>query len=171
MGCQLSWAVQIGYTTPTLRQLGLDRNHVGFVWLAGPLSGLVVQPIIGAWSDHSNFSLGRRRPFVLFGAALTVFGLLLFSNAEQLGQAVLGDTPTSHPAGLIIAIIAFWFLDCAINVTQAPMRALLSDLAPAGDQSWGNAMFGLHNVSLGHRRPVRASLCHRGHLGTLCPCS
>eukprot|EP01084_Bolivina_argentea_P104512 187123_1 len=68
-GCQFAWACQGGYVDPYLRQLGLADDMMNYAWILGPISGLILQPMIGVFSDHCESSSGRRRPFFLAGAA------------------------------------------------------------------------------------------------------
>ena len=96
-GCQLGWAVEAGYVTPELESLGLSNSVVNYVWIAGPISGIIVQPIIGVISDairkqrhspnnnNNNQScyspfVGKRRPFIFIGSICTAIAMILFSN-------------------------------------------------------------------------------------------
>lgn len=136
--------IQIGRTSAHLRDLGLSENLVGYVWLAGPISGIVMQPIVGVLSDRCRSSFGRRRPFMLGGALMVAVSLVLFSNAADIAS-YLGDPP--HAAGhgsrtsIALALGAFWTLDFAINALQAPTRALLADVVHPSQLSTGNACF------------------------------
>jgi len=146
MGVQMSWAVQIGYVTPVLRQLGLPDSKVGLVWLAGPISGIFVQPIVGVYSDHCTSRFGRRRIFVFGGTICTILGLLMFSNAKALGLALSGGKDdAAQRIGLAAAVISFWLLDFSINVAQGPLRALLADVVPPQFHAKSNALFSGHN--------------------------
>ncbi|KAF4755412.1 hypothetical protein FOZ62_016287, partial [Perkinsus olseni] len=114
----------IGYSTPTLKHLGMSDAMVSFTWLAGPLSGMLVQPVVGVLSDR----VGRRRkPFLCAGLLGMLIGLLAFSNA-------------SSP---LAAIVSFWFLDISINAYQGPLRALLVDTVPERLQANANAALGV----------------------------
>ncbi|CAN0240542.1 unnamed protein product [Discosporangium mesarthrocarpum] len=146
-GVQISWAVQIGYTSPTLRRLGMSNETLSYAWLAGPVTGAVVQPLVGIWSDVCTSKLGRRRPFIIVGAIFAIGGLIGFSNAEQLGFA-FGDSELSHEAGLSLAIISFWVLDAAINVAQGPQRALMTDTIDAHLLAMVRSMFICNCLSL-----------------------
>ncbi|CAM9553935.1 unnamed protein product [Heterosigma akashiwo] len=143
-GVQMCWAVQITYVSSYLITLGMTNETVGFAWLAGPLSGIIVQPIVGLWSDHSESKWGRRRPYIIFGTVCSVIGLLGFSNAEAFGYW-LGDSGGSHPAGLVLAIFFFFFMDFAINYAMGPMVALLADTASTEVYPYGQAWFAAHN--------------------------
>jgi len=143
-GIQLAWAVQIGYVTKALLQLGMPPAAVSYAWLAGPMAGIVVQPLVGAASDRCTSPYGRRRPFVVAGASVAVACLLTFSHARSLGVAA-GDAPAAgaaeHPRGLAIGVVSFWALDFAINAAMGPLRALLMDVVPPSQQGAGNAAF------------------------------
>lgn len=146
VGLQFGWAVQVGYVTKTVLQLGLDPRWTGVVWLAGPIAGIVVQPLVGLWSDGCRSRFGRRRPFIVGGAVVTIAALGLFGYAEEVGEKL-------GVGGLGVAIAAFWTLDFALNASQGPLRALMADLAPAEQQQEGNAWFafatGFGNVAGG----------------------
>lgn len=146
-GIQLAWAVQVGYVTKALLQLGMPPAAVSYAWLAGPIAGIVVQPLVGAASDRCASPYGRRRPFIVAGTAITAVCLLAFSHARELGVAA-GDAATSdgggggrHPRGLAIGVATFWALDFAINGAMGPLRALLMDVVPPSQQGAGNAAF------------------------------
>lgn len=144
IGLQFCWAVQIGYITKSLLELGLSERFVSYAWLAGPIAGIVVQPTVGVLSDRCVSRFGRRRPFLVAGAALSVVCLLLFAYAAQIGRAV-GDSVdlVVKPRALTIAIVSFWALDFAINAAQGPLRTLLADVVPSSQQKVGNAYFAL----------------------------
>jgi solute carrier family 45, member 1/2/4 len=131
--------LQIAFTTPIFEELGVDADNIAFVWLAGPISGLLVQPVVGSLSDRCTLSFGRRRPFIVTGCVLVVVGLLLLSNAELLGTSLgpyLGlSSLQSTNFSIIIAVIGFWILDFANNACQGPARALIMDKAPAQQPS------------------------------------
>ncbi|KAA8493918.1 Sucrose transport protein SUT4 [Porphyridium purpureum] len=134
-GVQAVWAVQIGYATPLLRSVGLTDELVPLVWLAGPVSGIVVQPLIGSWSDVCRSRFGRRRPFMVAGAICTVLALNVFANSPRLPEA----------AQLPVAIASFWLLDGSINMIQGPLRALVADSVPVAEQPMANALFAFGN--------------------------
>jgi MFS family permease len=94
------------------------------LWLAAPLTGLLVQPIIGNWSDNTWGPLGRRRPFFLVGALLSSFALILMPLSASLWMA----------AGLL------WILDASINISMEPFRAFVADMLPDDQRPRGFAM-------------------------------
>mmetsp|Transcript_25485 Transcript_25485/g.58780 ORF Transcript_25485/g.58780 Transcript_25485/m.58780 type:complete len:399 (-) Transcript_25485:112-1308(-) len=102
---------------------------------------MIVQPIVGHFSDRCTSRFGRRRPYLLLGLISVVVFECFFATARPLGE-VFGDAPNHRTAGLTIAIFSFWFLDCSINVMQAPARTLLVDLAHADTQVEANSYIG-----------------------------
>ncbi|GJQ14707.1 hypothetical protein GpartN1_g6998.t1 [Galdieria partita] len=141
-GIQCCYAVQIGHGSPTLEKLGLPTELISLAWLAGPLSGIIVQPIIGILSDSCQHPFGRRRPFLVAGTVFTSLALSLLGNADVIGF-LFGDNLESQPIGLAIAISAFFLLDFSIQAIQAPLRALLTDIVPEEQQAEGNALFAM----------------------------
>lgn len=153
LGLQFCWAVQVGNATRSLLELGLSATLVSYAWLAGPIAGIVVQPLVGTWSDGCRSRLGRRRPFLLAGSGVTILCLLLFAYAQEVG-VLLGDGAeigSKRPRGLFVAVAAFWTLDFALNAAQGPLRALLADVVPTRQHPAGNSWFalmtGLGNLS------------------------
>jgi len=153
LGCQLSLALQNGFVTPELEELGISENLVAYCWLAPPITGTIVQPLIGITSDMMDPNVegsmahkyGRRRPFVALGCVMLVICLLLFSNARYIGLLFGDDGETSTANAAIVAVVSFWFLDISINVVQAPLRALVSDVIPSRFHTTANGVFGFAN--------------------------
>ncbi|SFV06658.1 MFS transporter [Pseudoduganella namucuonensis] len=115
-GIQFSFGLQQSSMSPIYKYLGADEASLPYLWLAGPVTGLLVQPLIGAMSDRTTSRWGRRTPYFLIGAILCSLGLLAMPFSPVLWMA----------AGLL------WILDAANNVTMEPYRAFVSDrLAPA----------------------------------------
>ncbi|EFA84745.1 Suc1-sucrose proton symporter [Heterostelium album PN500] len=142
LGVQFGWALQIAFSTPLFLELGVPSFAVSFIWMAGPISGLLVQPIVGVISDRLECRYGRRRPFILFGTFFIVVGLMLISNATSIGE-LFGDSEASKKMAIIIAIIGFWVLDLSNNTVQSPCRALLVDVASPAQQGLGSSLFSL----------------------------
>ncbi len=114
-GIQFSFGLQQSSMSPIYKYLGADEASLPYLWLAGPMTGLLVQPLIGAMSDRTVTRWGRRTPYFLIGAILCSLGLLAMPFSRSLWMA----------AGLL------WILDAANNVTMEPYRAFVSDkLAP-----------------------------------------
>lgn len=142
VGVQVCYAAQVNLGTAHLVHLGLNHNYASLAWLAGPISGLVAQPIIGLASDSCTHPLGRRRPFLITGALLAMLSLLLFSNASQL--ATLFHSHPSPTLPLSIAVLSFFALDFSIQAVQAPLRALVNDILEPFELPAGNACLALH---------------------------
>jgi maltose/moltooligosaccharide transporter len=105
--------------------LGAKPDEIPMLWLAAPLTGLLVQPVIGHLSDNTwSPRFGRRRPFILTGAILSSLALLAMPNSSALWMA----------AGLL------WILDASINISMEPFRALVSDVLPEEDRTTGFAL-------------------------------
>lgn len=123
-GIQFGWGLQMANTSAIFEQLGADADQIPILWLAAPLTGLIVQPIIGNLSDNTWGVLGRRRPYFLVGAILASLALLWMPNAGNLWMAV----------GLL------WILDTAANISMEPFRAFVSDLLPPKQRTKGFTM-------------------------------
>ncbi|TVP65779.1 MAG: MFS transporter [Leptolyngbya sp. LCM1.Bin17] len=123
-GIQFGWGLQMANTSAIFERLGANPHQIPILWLAAPLTGLVVQPIIGNLSDNTWGWLGRRRPYFLVGAILSSLALVLMPNSSSLWMA----------AGLL------WLLDTSVNVTMEPFRAFVGDLLPANQRTKGFAM-------------------------------
>ena len=111
LGIQFSFGLQQASMSPIYQMLGAEGKDLPYLWLAGPITGLLVQPVIGAMSDRTTHRMGRRTPYFLIGALLCSLGLVLMPFSPTLWFA----------AGLL------WILDAANNVTMEPYRAYVSD--------------------------------------------
>ncbi|KAL5173510.1 Sucrose transport protein SUC2 [Glycine soja] len=133
-GIQFGWALQLSLLTPYVQTLGVPHAWASFIWLCGPISGLLVQPIVGYSSDRCQSRFGRRRPFILAGSLAVAIAVFLIGYAADIGHAA-GDnlTQKTRPRAVAIFVIGFWILDVANNMLQGPCRAFLGDLA-VGDE-------------------------------------
>uniref|UniRef100_A0A7N0VNL8 Sucrose transporter n=1 Tax=Kalanchoe fedtschenkoi TaxID=63787 RepID=A0A7N0VNL8_KALFE len=129
-GVQFGWALQLSLLTPYVQLLGIPHTWAAFIWLCGPISGMLVQPIVGYHSDRCTSRFGRRRPFIAAGAVLVAIAVFLIGFAADIGH-LSGDTTTKTPKTRAIAVfvVGFWILDVANNMLQGPCRALLADLS------------------------------------------
>lgn len=123
-GIQIVWGLQNANTSRIFQLLGADVGALPVLWIAGPITGLIVQPIIGHLSDHSRSRFGRRRPFLLAGGLLTAIALLIMPNASTLWAA----------------IAALWLLTASINIAMDPSRALVADNLPDAQRAKGYAV-------------------------------
>ncbi|GMI77301.1 SUCROSE TRANSPORTER 4, sucrose transporter 4 [Hibiscus trionum] len=126
-GIQFGWALQLSLLTPYVQELGIPHQWASIIWLCGPLSGLLVQPLVGHMSDRCTSKFGRRRPFIVVGAVLIIFAVLIIGHSADIGW-LLGDNESSRPRAVLAFVFGFWILDVANNTTQGPCRALLADL-------------------------------------------
>ncbi|XP_058189925.1 sucrose transport protein SUC8-like [Rhododendron vialii] len=144
-GVQYGWALQLSLLTPYVQLLGVPHKWAAFIWLCGPVSGLLVQPTVGYYSDRCTSRYGRRRPFIVAGASLITVAVILIGFAADVGHYLLGDTldEETKPAAVTIFVLGFWLLDIGNNTLQGPCRALLADLS-GGDEAmtrFANALF------------------------------
>ncbi len=128
LGIQMGFALQNGNASRILQTFGADVEHLSLFWLAAPLTGMIVQPIIGHYSDRTWNKLGRRRPYFLGGAIFTAIALALMPNAAVL-TAIL--PPLVIGAGMLM------IMDASINVTMEPFRALIADNLSSEQRSLG----------------------------------
>jgi solute carrier family 45, member 1/2/4 len=137
-GVTMAWSVSFALTTPFFAQTlraGPVVSH--FIWALGPISGLIVAPLVGALSDRSTSRFGRRRPFIAAGSAVVAVAMLVFSNAPRVAGLVLprdAKHATVHTVTIVIASLAFAFSDFALNANMWPLRALQGDLVPPAQQ-------------------------------------
>src|SRR5689334_12739575 len=124
LGIQFGWGLQMANMSAIYEYLGARADQIPILWLAAPLTGLIVQPIIGHASDRTWGPLGRRRPYFLTGAVLSSLALILMPRSSALWMA----------AGLL------WILDASINISMEPFRAFVADLLPEQQRTRGFAM-------------------------------
>ncbi|MDC0835830.1 MFS transporter [Geitlerinema sp. CS-897] len=120
-GIQFGWALQMTNMSAIFEHLGARADEIPILWLAAPLTGLIVQPVVGQMSDRTWGKLGRRRPYFLVGAILSSIALIFMPNSSTLW----------------IAAGSLWILDTANNVSMQPFRALVTDLLPESQQTLG----------------------------------
>lgn len=162
LGLQFAWQMRIILSAPVTENLGADPFIYGLIWLAGPFTGMVVQPLIGALSDKTKSRFGRRRPYLLGGAIIASIALWLFPNSGNIAN-ILGLN--SFPwAGLLIAAIMIWVIDACINIAQGPYRALIPDVVPQEQHSLANSYIslaiGLGSVVAAATAPVLKIVFH-----------
>ncbi|XP_044474488.1 sucrose transport protein SUC2-like [Mangifera indica] len=129
-GVQFGWALQLSLLTPYVQLLGIPHKWASLIWLCGPVSGMLVQPIVGFHSDTCTSRFGRRRPFIAAGGILVAIAVFLIGFAADLGH-LFGDSMTREikPRAIAIFVLGFWILDVANNTLQGPCRAFLADLS------------------------------------------
>jgi len=124
VGIQFGFALQNANVSRIFETLGAKVDEIPILWIAGPVTGLLVQPIVGYLSDRTWNRLGRRKPYFLIGAVLASLGLLVMPNSPTLWFA----------AGML------WILDASINITMEPMRAFVGDMLPDEQRTTGFAV-------------------------------
>ena len=122
LGIQFGFALQGGFMSRIFQNLGAGEEEIPMLWIAAPLTGLIVQPIIGYLSDNTWSSrFGRRRPYFLIGAILASLTLFFIPHSPVLWIAAGG----------------LWILDASINISMEPFRALVADKLPISQRSYG----------------------------------
>ncbi len=144
-GLQFAWQMRIILSGPVTEGLGASPFLYGLIWLAGPFTGMVVQPIVGALSDKTVSPFGRRRPYLLGGALLASLALWIFPNSDTVVEFLHNVTGiTFHPLlPLLVAAIMIWVIDACVNVAQGPYRALVPDVVPEEQYSIANSYISL----------------------------
>jgi maltose/moltooligosaccharide transporter len=123
-GIQFGWGLQMANMSAIYQYLGAREDDIAWLWIAAPLTGLLVQPVVGYYSDRTWNALGRRRPFFLVGSLLATLALIAMPNSPSVWMA----------AGLL------WILDASINITMEPFRAFVGDMLPEEQRKTGFAM-------------------------------
>lgn len=128
LGIQFGFALQNGNASRILMTFGADVHHLSWFWLVAPITGMIIQPIIGFMSDKTWNRLGRRRPYFLVGAILTSIALILMPNAPHLATFI---APMFIGGGLLM------IMDASINISMEPFRALVADKLPEEQHTLG----------------------------------
>ncbi len=128
LGIQFGFALQNGNASRILMTFGADVHHLSWFWLVAPITGMVVQPIVGYLSDKTWCRLGRRRPYFLVGAIMTSIALVLMPNAPHLATFI---APMFIGGGLLM------IMDASINISMEPFRALVADKLPEKQHTLG----------------------------------
>lgn len=131
LGVQIGYSLQNGNTSRILEALGADVHSIGYFWLAAPLAGLIVQPIIGLSSDKTWTRLGRRIPFILFGAIVSALAMFFMPNAEYFTYLL---PPLAFGAVMLL------LMDTSFNVTMQPFRALVGDMVNDEQRNLGYSL-------------------------------
>ncbi|MEO5568846.1 MAG: MFS transporter [Gemmatimonadaceae bacterium] len=145
LGIQFGWGLQLANMSAVYERLGAKPDEVPLLWLAAPLTGLIVQPIVGALSDRTWGPLGRRRPYFLAGSILASIALFFMPTSSTLWMA----------AGLL------WVLDASINISMEPFRAFVADKLDVSQRTAGFVMQSFFigvGASLANALPLGLSL-------------
>ncbi|WP_372755630.1 MFS transporter [Labilibaculum sp.] len=128
LGIQMGFALQGANVSRVLSSLGADLHHLSLFWLAAPVMGLIVQPIVGGASDRTWNRFGRRGPYILGGAIIAALAMFFMPNA---GIAVAIMPP------LLFGAVMFALMDGSFNITMQPFRALVADMTPEDQRNAG----------------------------------
>jgi maltose/moltooligosaccharide transporter len=124
LGIQFGFGLQNGNVSRIFQTLGADIDRIPILWIAAPVTGLIIQPIIGHLSDNTWNRLGRRRPYFMIGAVMASLALILMPNSPSLWVA----------AGML------WIMDASINISMEPFRAFVGDMLPENQRTFGFTM-------------------------------
>lgn len=137
LGVQMGFALQNANASRILQIFGADVHELSWFWIVAPLTGLIVQPIIGYYSDRTWTRLGRRRPYFLVGAILASIGLILMPNSDMF---------TAIMPALWVGAGMLMIMDASFNVAMEPFRALVADVLPSDQRTLG---FSVQTVLIG----------------------
>ena len=144
-GVQFAWQLEIILAGPVTERLGALPFVFGLIWLAAPITGVLIQPLIGTISDKTYTKFGRRRPYLLAGA---IFGSLALWILPNSGKIIIFlnnyfSLNLPHWAPLVFAAITIWVIDTSLNISQGPYRALISDSVPLEQHSIAHSYMSL----------------------------
>ena len=165
-GLQFAWQMRIILSGPVTESLGASPLLFGLIWLAGPVTGMVVQPIIGELSDKTHTIFGKRRPYLFAGALFASLALWAFPNSALIWEKLSATfgLPALAFGGLIIAAIMIWVIDACVNAAQGPYRALVPDLVPQEQHALANSYLsfaiGLGSVVAAGTAPFLKYVCN-----------
>ena len=131
LGIQAGFALQNANASRILQNLGADTHQLGWFWLVAPITGMIVQPLIGHYSDRTWTSLGRRKPYFLTGAIMAAIGLILMPNAALF---------TAFLPALWVGAGMLMIMDASFNVAMEPFRALVADKLGTDQRTAGFAI-------------------------------
>ncbi len=137
LGIQMGFALQNANASRVLQIFGADVHELSWFWIVAPLTGLIVQPIVGYYSDRTWTKLGRRRPYFMVGAILASIGLILMPNAQMF---------TAFLPALWIGAGMLMIMDASFNIAMEPFRALVADVLPSDQRTLG---FSIQTVLIG----------------------
>lgn len=134
---QMAWSIEFSQCTPFLLSLNISKPLLSLIWIAGPLSGCIGQPLVGLWSANCNLRYGRRRPFIIASWIIIVLLLIFLANCFDIVKSV--TTTNVKSKTIPFAVVAIYLLDFSISAFQATSRALIIDMVPNDQQSLSNA--------------------------------
>lgn len=148
LGIQMAFGLQNGNASRILANFGADVHELSWFWLVAPITGLIVQPIIGHMGDHTWNRLGRRKPYFLVGAIFCALGLVFLPNSASV-TAFMGANV------LLLAVIFLALMDASVNVSMEPFRALVGDMLP---KEQGTLGFSTQTILIGFGAVIGSAL-------------
>ncbi|KAH8675684.1 sucrose transporter [Xylariales sp. PMI_506] len=142
LGITFTWGVEMTYCTPYLLSLGLTKSKTSLVWIAGPLSGLIVQPVVGAIADESKSRWGRRRPFIIVGSLVVSLCLIVLGFTKEIVGLFISDPEAAKTTTIFLAVLSIYAVDFSINAVMSAARSLMVDVLPISKQQAGAAWNG-----------------------------
>ncbi|QOR74792.1 MFS transporter [Cruoricaptor ignavus] len=139
LGIQMAFGLQNGNASRILANFGAEVDKLSWFWLVAPITGLIVQPIIGHLGDNTWGKFGRRKPYFLIGSVLCAVGLVALPNSASVTQMMGANV-------LLLAVIFLAMMDASINVAMEPFRALVGDMLP---KSQGTVGFSVQTILIG----------------------
>lgn len=139
IGITFTWGIEMTYCTPYLLNLGLTKSNTSLVWIAGPLSGLIVQPVVGVIADESKSKWGRRRPLMVVGSIVVAISLLILGFTREIVGFVVADDEAAKRPTIVLAVLAIYVVDFAINAVMSCSKSLIVDTLPIHKQQTGAA--------------------------------
>lgn len=147
MGIQMGFGLQNGNASRILANFGADVHELSYFWIVAPLTGLIVQPIIGHMGDNTWTKLGRRKPYFLAGAILASLGLIFLPNSNIIaGENLSAAEFLGISAILWIGVAFLALMDASFNISMEPFRALVGDVLP---KSQGTIGFSVQTILIG----------------------
>ncbi|KAH0788185.1 major facilitator superfamily transporter [Histomonas meleagridis] len=137
---QIAYSVEFALGTPIMSRLGIAQSVQSLIWFSGPLSGFIVQPLIGFYSDITMAKMGRRRPFIIVGVIGILLGFVLLLFVESLGNAMGKSESAKKGLKIFIFTLALLITNISINVLQGPSRTLVGDVVPKVQQVKANTV-------------------------------
>lgn len=144
-GIQFAWQLEIILAGPVTESFGALPFVFGLIWLAGPITGVLIQPLIGIISDKTYTKFGRRRIYLLAGAIIGSFALCIFPNSDKIIDFFNNYFSLNLPNfyALLLSALTIWIIDASLNISQGPYRALISDIVPTEQHSLANSYISL----------------------------
>lgn len=139
LGIQMAFGLQNASASRILSNFGADIDHLSWFWLVAPITGLIVQPIIGHLGDHTWTFMGRRKPYFLIGAVFCALGLVFLPNSSSVTTFMGANV-------LLMAVVFLAMMDASVNISMEPFRALVGDMLPKEQGTMG---FSVQTILIG----------------------